>query len=306
VHKSEVISNAILEQHAECIKMFNPDDLKFRPIVDGTNCVTQRLSHCIDIIFKSLCCEVPSFIRDVLEVLSHLPTTVNPNSELISDYVISLYSNIPHDLGISAIIFWLENKRNIGQQHFFKEFILETVKIILDRNVFYFVITLIDGKFYQQKRGTAMGAKMAPTYATLVLGYLEHILYEQLLNTYGQEFASYVRQNSKRFLDDCFIIWNSDIPAEIVHTELNSLNDYIRFTVNRSKIEMPFLDVLIGISTNNNIITDIFPKETDTHMYLNCRSSQPKHIKIYIPFNLASRIITITSIGVERYATTRT
>jgi hypothetical protein len=38
------------------------------------------------------------------------------------------------------------------------------------------------GKFYQQKRGTAMGTKMAPTYATLVLGYLEHILYEQLLN----------------------------------------------------------------------------------------------------------------------------
>jgi hypothetical protein len=37
-----------------------------------------------------------------------------------------------------------------------------------------------------------MGTKMAPTYATLVLGYLEHILYEQLLNSYGQEFASYV------------------------------------------------------------------------------------------------------------------
>jgi hypothetical protein len=37
-----------------------------------------------------------------------------------------------------------------------------------ERNVFYF-----DGKLYRQKRGTAMG--MAPTYATLVLGYLEHI-----------------------------------------------------------------------------------------------------------------------------------
>jgi hypothetical protein len=103
------------------------------------------------------------------------------------------------------------------------------VKIILERNVFYF-----DGTFYREKRGTAMGTKMAPTYATLVLGYLEHILYEQLLNSYGQEFTSYVRQNWKRFLDDCFIIWNSDIPVEIFHTELNSLNDHIRFTINRS------------------------------------------------------------------------
>jgi hypothetical protein len=83
------------------------------------------------------------------------------------------------------------------------------------------------------------------TYATLVLGYLEHILYEQLLNSYGQEFASYIRQSWKRFLDDYFIIWNFDIPVEIVHTELNSLNDHNRFTVNRSKIEMPLLDVLI-------------------------------------------------------------
>jgi hypothetical protein len=30
VHKSEVISNAILEQHTECIKILNPDDLEFR------------------------------------------------------------------------------------------------------------------------------------------------------------------------------------------------------------------------------------------------------------------------------------
>jgi hypothetical protein len=58
---------------------------------------------------------------------------------------------------------------------------------------------------------------------------------------------------------------------------------------------MPFLDVLIRISTNNNIITDIFSKDTDTHMYLNFRSSHPKHIEINIPFNLASRIITITN-----------
>ena len=58
---------------------------------------------------------------------------------------------------------------------------------------------------------------------------------------------------------------------------------------------MPFLDVLIRISTNNNIITDIFSKDTNTHKYLNFRSSHPKHIKINIPFNLASRIITITN-----------
>jgi hypothetical protein len=69
-------------------------------------------------------------IQKLLEFLNHLPTTVNPNSELISFDVVSLYTNIPHDLRISVITFWLENKRNIVQHRFSKEFILETVKII--------------------------------------------------------------------------------------------------------------------------------------------------------------------------------
>jgi hypothetical protein len=73
---------------------------------------------------------------------------------------------------------------------------------------------------------------MAPTYATLVLGYLEHILYEKLLNSYGQEFASYVQQNWKRFLDDYFIIWNSDIPVEIVYFNM------FRVTGSEIKIHM--------------------------------------------------------------------
>jgi hypothetical protein len=47
VHKSEIISNAILEQHTECIKILNPDDLEFRPIVGGPNCVTQQLRRFI-------------------------------------------------------------------------------------------------------------------------------------------------------------------------------------------------------------------------------------------------------------------
>jgi hypothetical protein len=54
VHESEVISNAVLEKHTECINILNPNDLKFRPIVGGPNCVTQRLSHFIDIILKPL------------------------------------------------------------------------------------------------------------------------------------------------------------------------------------------------------------------------------------------------------------
>ncbi|CAG2193816.1 unnamed protein product [Mytilus edulis] len=151
IHKSEEISNAISEQNSEYIELLTPNDLKFRPIVGGPNSVTQNLSHFIDIVLKPLCREVPSFIRDDLEFLNHLPKTVNPNSELITFDIVSLYTNIPHDLGITAVKYWLENTENVIENRLTKEFILASLKLILERNIFYF-----NGTYYHQKKGTAM------------------------------------------------------------------------------------------------------------------------------------------------------
>jgi hypothetical protein len=139
---------------------------------------------------KPLCCEVPSFIRDDLEFLNHLPTTVNPNSELISFDVVSLYTN--------SSVSWRHFISHCGSSFLSVKLTVKIENISFKNNFHGF-----KNKFFR--------------------------LYEQLLNSYGQEFASYVRQSWKRFLDDCFIIWNSDIPVEIFHTELNSLNDHIRF-----------------------------------------------------------------------------
>ena len=73
-------------------------------------------------------------------------------------------------------------------KRFSKEFILEGIKVILENNNFMF-----DGSFYNQIRGTAMGTKFAPTYATLVLAYLEERLYTQLENV-NKNLAEYVKK----------------------------------------------------------------------------------------------------------------
>ena len=44
-----------------------------------------------------------------------------------------------------------------------------------------------------------MGAKVAPTFATLFMGYLEESLYDRLKQEHGTEVAEYVRKNWKRF-----------------------------------------------------------------------------------------------------------
>ena len=56
-------------------------------------------------------------------------------------------------------------------------------------------------------KGTAIGTKVAPTYATLVLGFLEERMYETVKMEKDENFARYIKEQWKRYLDDCFIFW---------------------------------------------------------------------------------------------------
>ncbi len=59
-----------------------------------------------------------------------------------------------------------------------------------------------------------MGSKFAPTYATLVVGFLEQKLYARIGSIYNDEFLSFIKTFWKRFLDDCFIFWTK-FPHEL-------------------------------------------------------------------------------------------
>ena len=146
----------------------------------------------------------------ILDFLQHLPESVSENTKLLTFDVVSLYTNIPPDLGLKAVEFWLDIAHTYINARFSKQFILNSLKIILERNVFYF-----NGRNYIQLKGATMDTKVAPTYATLVLGYLENIMYENIGNNYGSEFSHFIRNNWKRFLDDCFFIWNSTYSVSI-------------------------------------------------------------------------------------------
>ena len=201
---------------------------------------------------------------------------------LVSFDVVSLYSNIPHDLGRTAVRFWLERHPELIHNRFSKEFILEGLSIILENNIFLF-----NGSFYNQRKGTAMGTKVAPTYATLVLGYLEELMYEKITLEKGQNFGHYIIENWKRFLDDCFSIWPFSLEdLNYFETVLNNLHKDIQFKPMISSTHLPFLDVLV-LKSGNSIDTDIFHKVTDSQQYLNFNSCHPKHTKINIPFSLA-------------------
>ncbi|XP_062592820.1 uncharacterized protein LOC134254311, partial [Saccostrea cucullata] len=290
VHKSKIIKDAIKEQNSICITCADPADLSFRPIVGGPNSSTQRLSHLLDILLKPYCQKVPSFVRDDLDFINHLPTHVTSNTKLVTLDVVSLYTNIPTELGLLAVKFWTENYPDVLNNRFQRDFILEALKLVLDNNTFEFA-----DHHYLQIKGTAMGTKVAPTYATLTLGYLEHKLHDQLCTLWGIESANKIRSKWKRFLDDCFILWEEDVDKLTEFYDLlNQMNSDIKFTMETDDLQMPFLDVLVT-KDNTSLNTDIYYKPTDTHQYLHFGSSHPHHTKTAIPYNLARRICTIVS-----------
>jgi hypothetical protein len=290
IHKSKIIKEAIKEQLAEQIHIPDPQDLKFRPIVAGPINETSRLSELIDILLKDIPSQTKSYVRDDIDFLSKLNRTLSSEDEytLTTFDVESLYTNIDQNLGCEAILYWLKQHRDKVNKRFTNNFICDAIRIVLENNTFQF-----DNKHYLQINGTAMGTKMAPTYANLVLAYLEEKLYTKLKNEMTTDLSNYVERNFLRYLDDCFIIWpNSKYNLSEFEKELNDLHPKLKFTKEQNTTEISFLDIRVYVS-NNQVYTDIYYKLTDTHQFLPFQSCHPRHTKISIPYSQARRLCTI-------------
>ena len=290
IHKSKSIKDAIVEQNSEYISVKNPADLKFRPIIAGPECPTSRLSHLIDLLLKDLPQLTKSYVRDDINFLSKLQRHLSSEDEhsLVTFDVESLYTNIDHDLGKKAITYWLNKHRDRINPRFTNSFIIEAIKIVLENNTFFF-----NDQYFIQTNGTAMGTKMAPTYANLVLAYLEEQLYEKYQKKTNKTFADFIENQFLRYLDDCFIVWpHTKYNLDEFSHELNSLHPKFKFTKETSLKEISFLDIRAYIE-NNTIFTDIFYKPTDTHQFLPFDSCHPRHTKTNIPYCEARRLCTI-------------
>ncbi|XP_014779461.1 uncharacterized protein LOC106875729 [Octopus bimaculoides] len=178
VHKSKVISEACKKATDVFIKILSPKNLKLRPIIAGPACETHRLSNFLDTHLKPFLNHIKSYIRDDIDMLNHLPKTVNEKTLLVSFDVVNLYSNIPHILGIETITFWLNNYSFELPTRLNKELVIEELRFILQNNYFIF-----NNNYYRQRSGTAMGTRTAPSFTNLVMGYIEIILYKKNMGT---------------------------------------------------------------------------------------------------------------------------
>ena len=190
VHKSKTTFEKCKNVNSSYVEVKDVNDLKLRPVVAGPSCMTHRLSNLLAILLRPYTEHVKSNLRDTTGFLNNLPEDVAPHTILASFDTEALYSNIPHDLGLEAVKYWLEKFPEIKKHKFSNNFILEAIKLILENNRF-----CLNNKFYKQIKGTAMGTKFAPIYATLTIRYIEVKLYEKVTEIFGDEFGNYFVTN---------------------------------------------------------------------------------------------------------------
>ena len=216
-----------------------------RPIIASNNAPTERISQYEDFYLKPLASGLPSYIRDTTHFLCKLRDlpSLPEDALLVSLDVVSLYSNIPHSGGIEACRKAL-NTRSIENPP--TEDLCNLISLILTNNAFCF-----GEEFFLQTHGTAMGTRMAPSYANIFMGILEEaFLAEQPLSPLAWW----------RYIDDIFLLWTHG--REQLDKFLENLSKWhptIKFTASVSTTETNFLDVKCCIK-GNRIETDLYCK----------------------------------------------
>ena len=191
---------------------------------------------------------------------------------------------------MDSIRFGLNRRSELISDRFSEAFILSSIDLILKNNYFRF-----NGEIFLQISGTAMGTKMAPTYAILVMGFLEERMYTIVKEVYGNELGDRVANGWLRYIDDCWIIWKESYgDINIFRQILRDLHPSIQFTMDEDRHRLNFLDVCV-YKEEDRLETDIYYKPTDSRSYVPFTSAHPKHTSQNIPLTLAKRVNLIVS-----------
>ena len=207
---------------------------------------------------------IPSYVKDINDFLTKLKDMDRfpEGAILVAIDVVGLYPHIPHNEGLEAIRKILNTRTN---QEILTNDIVDLAELVLKNNNFEF-----DGKHFLQKRGTAIGTRMAPAYANLFM----HDLESQLL-----DLAPVKPYLWLRYIDDVFMIWTAREEQLQEFLEwINNYHDTIKFTWDWSRKTVNYLDVQV-INNNGVIETDLYTKPTDKHQYLFHTSCHPKGCK---------------------------
>ena len=199
--------------------------------------------------------------------------------------MVGLYTNIPQEEGMEVFRQALNSSRFRPDPKLPTEFLMTLLFFVLTFNLFVF-----DSSFWLQIYGTAMGTRVAPTFACIFMGWLESGMLAAWMGTAVHLW--------RRFIDDIFFVWRGseeELKEFMVHC--NTFHPTIKFTFdyNLQTRAVNFLDIHIWIDEKGFIQTDLYQKPGKVCQLLLPSSAHPSHICRSLPLSIAYRVRRLCS-----------
>ncbi|EYB82562.1 hypothetical protein Y032_0357g3392 [Ancylostoma ceylanicum] len=260
-----------LEQDVDTINI-DRSSIKTRPIISSCGGPSDRISWLLVKLLSPLLHYVGAHIVNSQEFISAIQKCRVPKSSCyVSFDAVSLYTNIDNNAAVKTL---LELLNNHSKEVCMLGFSASDIEILLEAtlacNIFRF-----NNILYAQKRGLAMGIRIAPLLAIVFLDYIE-----KASLTKGVLFY-------KRYIDDVFAIGSSLSVLTSTLAELNSKDVNIKFTMEEPDKDgfLPFLNTRVRFC---NGIPEIrwYRKPSSKNIMLHSRSAHPTYMKVNVVRNL--------------------
>ena len=237
------------------------------------------MSEIVDFFLQPYMPTIPSFIKDTDDFIRRIRNIIDLSSDvlLVPLDVMSLNPSIPNYFGLCALEDFLLDRNLLT---IVVNGIHNITELVLNKDVFEF-----NSECFLQTSGKAIGTKIAPAYANIVMSIFERKL---LTGSCSKPLVWF------RYIDDIFANWTyGEDKFYDPMLYINSIHSSFQLTCNYSKDCVQFLDVSVSVDNSGNTTTDLYVKPTDTHQYLLASSCHPNHAKRSIPYGQALRILRI-------------
>ena len=222
-------------------------------------------------------------IKNSFTFVAQLQKLSFDDCHLVSFDVKSLFTSIPLDetieITLDAIYKDCTKVEGLSRQDFKKLLIVATKET-------HFIFNNL---VYDQINGVSMGSPLAPVLANVFMCYLENQVFTTYTNTKPLLY--------KRYVDDCFLIFDNAKSVVPFFSFFNKQHNNIRFTKEeqlKDINEFPFLDLKI-MKNGNKFMTCTYQKPSHTGLYTNWYSFTPRKYKINLVKTLLSRAWSICS-----------
>ena len=209
------------------LKKIHKNPMGIRPIFSSCSNATETISQYVDYWLQPLMKNLPSYLKNTMELINKLKNfQIEPNTILVTIDVKSLYTCIPHKDGINACREALCSTIESNPDRPDVPVLICLLEIVL-QNTFEF-----NNEYYKQTQGTAMGTKLAPAYANIFMGKLEHSILSR---------ATLKPLFYKCYIDDILILWpHSKSELDKFLLDMNSFHHSIKFTSEHSFDKITF------------------------------------------------------------------